>query len=130
CRERVWDGPGERPPKAVRFGQRGGGSTNGRARAPVEAQAYKDLARQLAAGLDRDASASCEPVMTGQMTRQATGRVTGPPAAQPAGLEGMPLVEPPAHDEGKRNRALLDLLPTGVLIYRLGLPPYSHPRCL
>src|SRR5581483_5894439 len=38
--------------------------------------------------------------------------------------------EPPARADSKRDRALLDLLPTGVLIYRLDRLLYANPAFL
>ena len=35
--------------------------------------------------------------------------------------------EPPARGEGRRDKALLDLLPAGVLIYRLDRLLYANP---
>src|SRR6185295_32428 len=38
--------------------------------------------------------------------------------------------EPPARGQGRRDKALLDLLPAGVLIYRLDRLLYANPAFL
>ena len=126
------DEPLETPPNVVPF--RPIGDTKPFALTPVENHAFNELARQLSERLDRDHLAAGEPVMTAE--------VTLPPAeAQPAGEppreqvaaaspEWLAPPEPPARGELRRDRTLLDLLPTGVLIYRLDRLLYANPAFL
>jgi PAS domain S-box-containing protein len=55
-----------------------------------------------------------------------------PPSDQPASdqPEWLAPPEPPARGETHRDRALLDLLPTGILIYRLDRLLYANPAFL
>src|SRR4029077_15937458 len=50
------------------------------------------------------------------------------PAPQPEWLG--PPSEPPARGEGRRDKALLDLLPVGILISRLDRLLYANPAFL
>src|SRR5262249_60638129 len=55
---------------------------------------------------------------------------TEAPRERASGAEWRAPAEPPARGEAKRDRALLDLLPTGVLIYRLDRLLYANPAFL
>ncbi len=83
---------------------------------PVENSAFDELARQLSARLETDngneASAAGETI---------------PPPAPP---EWLATPEPPARGEAARDKALLDLLPVGILIYRLDRLLYANPAFL
>jgi PAS domain S-box-containing protein len=88
---------------------------------PVENSAFDELARQLSARLDtetgNEASANSENIFE---PREPAG-------GQP---EWLATPEPPASGEAKRDKALLDLLPVGILIYRLDRLLYANPAFL
>jgi PAS domain S-box-containing protein len=98
---------------------------------PVENSAFNELARQLSARLDsEDGASAATPV-----TSDAPGAVVDEPAApQRPGTGEQPgwltHPEPPALGEARRDRTLLDLLPVGVLIYRLDRLLYANPAFL
>ena len=103
---------------------------------PVENSAFNELARQLSARLEReDDSAPVTPAAP-QVTETAEARAEPPvisPAAEPPPADAPPWLqppEPPARGDSKRDRTLLDLLPTGVLIYRLDRLLYANPAFL
>jgi PAS domain S-box-containing protein len=77
---------------------------------PVENNAFDELARQLSARLDRD---------NGSM-----------PPSEPSQPEWLSQPEPPPRGESGRDRALFDLLPSGVLIYRFDRLLYANPAFL
>ena len=88
---------------------------------PVENNAFNELARQLSARLDSENLTSATAIES-----SPPEAVTEPPAAsetpemtseQPGWLAR---AEPPARGETRRDKMLLDLLPVGILIYRLG----------
>jgi PAS domain S-box-containing protein len=90
---------------------------------PVENNAFNELARQLSARLEGEPDAA-EP-----------GTVAEQPAApempDAAGLqahESRPEPAPPG--DGSRDRQVLDLLPAGVMIYRLDRVLYANPAFL
>ena len=98
---------------------------------PVENSAFNELARQLSARLDSEHGA------TGAATASAeepAAVIELPPApaaqhvAEQAGWLVQP--EPPPRGEARRDRALLDLLPVGVLIYRLDRLVYANAAFL
>lgn len=100
---------------------------------PVENSAFHELARQLSARLGHDNGDAAETAPTAEMN----GAVAEPPVAlqvpdQPAAKqpEWLASPEPPARGDSGRDRALLDLLPTGVLIYRLDCLLYANPAFL
>jgi PAS domain S-box-containing protein len=98
---------------------------------PVENSAFNELARQLSARLDsEDGASAATPV-----TSDAPDAVVGQPAApQPPEVSEQPdwlaQPEPPALGETRRDKTLLDLLPVGVLIYRLDRLLYANPAFL
>lgn len=103
---------------------------------PVENSAFNELARQLSARLESENGTPATPV-----TSDASETVIEPPAApeipepvneqlaseQP---EWLAQPEPPARGETRRDKTLLDLLPVGVLIYRLDRLLYANPAFL
>lgn len=97
---------------------------------PVENSAFNELARQLSERLEREretiASEASEP--------PDAERAPEPPAAEPeaphAPAEWLTEPAPPAHGHSARDRALLDLVPTGMLIYRLDRLLYANPAFL
>jgi PAS domain S-box-containing protein len=86
---------------------------------PVENNAFDELARQLSARLDRD---------NGETDSAASPSPSEQPVNAPP--EWLASPEPPARGESGRDRALLDLLPTGILIYRLDRLLYANPAFL
>jgi PAS domain S-box-containing protein len=105
------DEPVEMPENVVPF--RPIGEQKSPALTAVENNAFDELARQLSARLERENSE----------TEGAARDHNAPPEwlAQP---------EPPARGESWRDRGLLDLLPTGILIYRLDRLLYANPAFL
>jgi len=100
---------------------------------PVENNAFAELARQLSARLDTDRIAA-----TSGTTAAAT---RGAPAEQPTPAEAedesasarpdwMNQPEPAPRGETQRDKILLDLLPVGVLIYRLDRLLYANAAFL
>jgi PAS domain S-box-containing protein len=102
---------------------------------PVENNAFNELARQLSARLEAETGGPAEP------------EASEPPASEamiePAAAPEMPEPEPvsaqpdwltppeaPARGETKRDRMLLDLLPVGMLIYRLDRLLYANAAFL
>jgi PAS domain S-box-containing protein len=98
---------------------------------PVENNAFNELARQLSARLESENITSAPPD-----TSSTPEAVAEPPAApetpekvneQPSWLSRP---EPPARGESRRDKTLLDLLPVGILIYRLDRLLYANPAFL
>ncbi|QHO73972.1 PAS domain-containing sensor histidine kinase [Bradyrhizobium sp. CCBAU 051011] len=95
---------------------------------PVENSAFDELARQLSARL--------EPENVNEAADAAGKTSFEPPAAAPVREaasetpEWLAQPEPPAHGETARDKALLDLLPVGILIYRLDRLLYANPAFL
>ncbi|MGJ4897392.1 MULTISPECIES: sensor histidine kinase [unclassified Bradyrhizobium] len=108
---------------------------------PVENSAFHELARQLSARLEGEirnsaagvASAALEPgsrvsdpsVPPQQQAPSATETATDHGAELQT--EWLSPEEPPAQGDSQRDRILLDLLPTGMLIYRLDRLLYGNP---
>ncbi len=57
-------------------------------------------------------------------------RARGSSAPQPTAPDWLAPPEPPARGQARRDKALLDLLPAGVLIYRLDRLLYANPAFL
>ncbi|MGJ4892713.1 PAS domain-containing protein [Bradyrhizobium sp. HKCCYLRH3099] len=109
---------------------------------PVENNAFHELARQLSARLEGDARTA--PAEAAIAPSDAGARVSdpfvppsspeAPGAAEAAYAHGTELQTewlspeaPPAQGDSQRDRILLDLLPTGMLIYRLDRLLYGNP---
>jgi len=97
---------------------------------PVENSAFDELARQLSARLENeseeaDAPLASEPTETADLSpdQPALEQPRPPP-------EWLAPPEPPARGESRRDRALLDLLPSGILIYRLDSLLYANSAFL
>jgi PAS domain S-box-containing protein len=93
---------------------------------PVENSAFDELARQLSARLDTE---------NGNEAGAAGGAIFDPLAEAAAREaveppEWLAPPEPPARGETARDKALLDLLPVGILIYRLDRLLYANPAFL
>jgi PAS domain S-box-containing protein len=88
---------------------------------PVENSAFDELARQLSARLDTENGN--EETIFDPLAAPAVHAASAPP-------EWLAPPEPPAHGETARDKALLDLLPVGILIYRLDRLLYANPAFL
>ena len=88
---------------------------------PVENNAFDELARQLSARLETD---------TSNDTTSNDEFIFEPAAREAAAAEWLAAPEPPARGESARDKALLDLLPVGILIYRLDRLLYANPAFL
>lgn len=127
--------PVETPPNVVPFrapgDQRSFSDQRSPTLTPVENSAFNELARQLSERLERDretiASAAAEPP-TDEITQEAPTPISEPGA--PAAAEWLSEPAPPAQGHSTRDRALLDLVPTGMLIYRLDRLLYANPAFL
>jgi PAS domain S-box-containing protein len=100
---------------------------------PVENSAFNELARQLSARLENENGAATP----APATPDAPQAVIEEPAALEAADEPADTApdwlaepEPPARGQAKRDRTLLDLLPVGVLIYRLDRLVYANSAFL
>ena len=107
----------------------------GEPRAPVlspgENSAFNELARQLSARLESENGAPAAPITSTApeaiVEPQAAAESPEPIAEQPGWLTRP---EPPARGATGRDRMLLDLLPVGILIYRLDRLLYANPAFL
>jgi len=101
---------------------------------PVENSAFNELARQLSARLDNaDPGEASAPAGAAASERDATEGVTDPEAVSTSANDRpnwLTPPEPPARGQSQRDKALLDLLPAGVLIYRLDRLLYANPAFL
>jgi PAS domain S-box-containing protein len=97
---------------------------------PVENSAFNELARQLAARLENETGAI--PETPGASDAPEAG--AEPPAAEASEPADRPdwlsRPAPPPRGEAARDKVLLDLLPAGVLIYRLDRLLYANPAFL
>jgi PAS domain S-box-containing protein len=94
---------------------------------PVENNAFNELARQLSARLENETAAVSEtpaPDAPEAAFEQPAAADTTEPSGDPPDWLSRP--EPPPRGETARDRTLLDLLPTGVLIYRLDRLLYAN----
>ena len=98
---------------------------------PVENSAFHELARQLSARLEKEngapaaANASSAPAAVVEpLARPETSeKIVEPP-------NWLTRPEPPARGEARRDKMLLDLLPVGILIYRLDRLLFANPAFL
>lgn len=117
--------PSETSPNVVPF--RPHGDSRSPTLTPVENSAFNELARQLSERLERERAsiaAIAEP------TPAAIAATMAEPEAPHAPAEWLTEPAPPAHGHSMRDRALLDLVPTGILIYRLDRLLYANPAFL
>lgn len=126
--------PVETPPNVVPFRAPGDVRSPSDQRSPtlspVENSAFNELARQLSERLERER----ETIAAGTSEPPAAERAPEPPMPEPeaphAPAEWLTEPAPPAQGHSVRDRALLDLLPTGILIYRLDRLLYANPAFL
>ncbi|MBY9045586.1 PAS domain-containing protein, partial [Pseudomonas fluorescens] len=97
---------------------------------PVENSAFNELARQLSERLERERETIA--AVTVEPPAAETTPEPLPPEPEPphAPAEWLTEPAPPAHGHSARDRALLDLVPTGMLIYRLDRLLYANPAFL
>jgi PAS domain S-box-containing protein len=97
---------------------------------PVENSAFDELARQLSARLDSEKNGAAAPALS-DTPEAAIDQPSAPEAAE-AHEQPQWLVHPdvPARGETRRDKALLDLVPVGVLIYRLDRLLYANTAFL
>jgi PAS domain S-box-containing protein len=98
----------------------------------VENSAFNELARQLAARLDGENGAATATPATSDATDALVESPAVPEPPEPNSEQPDWLIqpEPPARGETRRDKTLLDLLPVGVLIYRLDRLLYANPAFL
>lgn len=124
--------PAELPPddalkNVVPFRQPG--ETKSPVLTPVENTAFHELARQLSARLETENGNEAPPASPIEAVFEATAISEAREAAgEPP--EWLAPPEPPALGEARRDKALLDLLPVGILIYRLDRLLYANAAFL
>ncbi|WP_018318276.1 PAS domain S-box protein [Bradyrhizobium sp. WSM2793] len=125
--------PVETPPNVVPFRPHGDVRSPSDQRSPtltpVENSAFNELARQLSERLERERE-----TIAAEASEPVAETPTEPPAPQPsppqAAAEWLSEPAPPPRGASARDRTLLDLLPTGILIYRLDRLLYANPAFL
>jgi PAS domain S-box-containing protein len=128
--------PAETPPNVVPFRPLGS-EPKAPGLTPGENSAFNELARQLSARLEREGAIEPAAAETPPASAAAPAATETPEpahereaAAAPTQPEWLMTPEPPARGESRRDRMLLDLLPTGILIYRLDRLLYANPAFL
>jgi len=108
------------------------GETKSPALTPVENSAFDELARQLSARLDSENGAQGALPATSDAPETIVEQPDAPEAPEQVSEAPDWLAHPgpPARGETRRDRTLLDLLPVGVLIYRLDRLLYANPAFL
>jgi PAS domain S-box-containing protein len=115
--------PVETPPNVVPF--RPPGDARSPTLTPIENSAFNELARQLSERLEREREAIAE------ASEPVAEIATEPPEPAPqAAAEWLTEPAPPPRGASARDRTLLDLVPTGILIYRLDRLLYANPAFL
>ncbi|HET9585591.1 MAG TPA: histidine kinase dimerization/phospho-acceptor domain-containing protein, partial [Bradyrhizobium sp.] len=105
------------------------GETKPPSLSPVENTAFNELARQLSARLETDNGNEASPAAPIEaIFEPSAASEAREPAGEPP--EWLAPPEPPARGEARRDKALLDLLPVGILIYRLDRLLYANPAFL
>ncbi|MCK1719326.1 PAS domain-containing sensor histidine kinase [Bradyrhizobium sp. 141] len=125
--------PLETPPNVVPFRPHGDARSQGDQRSPtltpVENSAFNELARQLSERLERERE-----TIAADSPEPAAEILAEPPAPEPepphAPAQWLTEPAPPARGASARDRTLLDLLPSGILIYRLDRLLYANTAFL
>ena len=119
------ESPKETPKNVVPF--RPIGEPKSPALTSVENSAFNELARQLSARLDSENGTLAATPATPDAA-EAVGGPPSPPTPEPLREQPEWLAPPeaPARGEARRDKALFDLLPVGVLIYRLDRLLYAN----
>ncbi|MDB5574891.1 MAG: hypothetical protein JWR80_67, partial [Bradyrhizobium sp.] len=99
---------------------------------PVENSAFNELARQLSARLEGESIAAAAPALSNASDDIVEPAAAPEPLAEAAieTPEWLAQPEPPARGETRRDKMLLDLVPVGVLIYRLDRLLYANSAFL
>ncbi len=94
---------------------------------PVENSAFNELARQLSARLESETAAASETPLSSDAPEAAV-EPPPPQVSEPADdrPDWLSQPEPPPRGETARDKTLLDLIPSGVLIYRLDRLLYAN----
>ncbi len=108
------------------------GETKSPTLTPVENSAFNELARQLSERLDSENGGAAATTATSDAPEATAEQPAAPEAPEQSGAapEWLAPPEPPARGESRRDKALLDLLPVGVLIYRLDRLLYANAAFL
>ena len=93
---------------------------------PVENSAFNELARQLSARLESENGAPATVEADAPVVDAAPPAAPQIPEAAVEQPDWLARPEPPARGEAGRDKVLLDLLPAGVLIYRLDRLLYAN----
>lgn len=124
----------ETPPNVVPFRPHGDprsphGDPRSPTLTPVENSAFNELARQLSERLERERETIA--AVTSELPDAEIAPEPPPEAEAPqAAAEWLSEPAPPARGNAMRDRTLLDLLPTGILIYRLDRLLYANAAFL
>ncbi len=98
---------------------------------PVENSAFNELARQLSARLENEDGAAAAAPAASDAPDAVVEPLAAPETTETGEQPGwLARHEPPARGETRRDKTLLDLLPVGVLIYRLDRLVYANPAFL
>jgi PAS domain S-box-containing protein len=131
--ELITETPAETPKNVVPF--RPLGDAKPPSLTPVENNAFNELARQLSARLESETGGPATPdePQEKEEVKESVDELqeaTEPrePAVEAQGWLAQP--QPPPRGEARRDKALLDLLPVGVLIYRLDRLLYANRALL
>ncbi|TPQ39530.1 PAS domain-containing sensor histidine kinase [Bradyrhizobium guangdongense] len=134
----------ETPPNVVPFRPLGE-TTKAPTLTPVENSAFNELARQLSERLEREQDILLAPTAPEQMAQAVSEPPPPPPlspeppqapppthsaAPTPSAAEWLTEPKPAPRGDSARDRVLLDLLPSGILIYRLDRLLYANPAFL
>ncbi|HXL32091.1 MAG TPA: PAS domain-containing protein [Bradyrhizobium sp.] len=120
----------ETPKNVLPF--RSPGETKSPTLTPVENSAFNELARQLSERLGSENGGAAATTATSDAPEATAEQPAAPEVPEQSGAapEWLAPPEPPARGEGRRDKALLDLLPVGVLIYRLDRLLYANAAFL
>ena len=122
-----------RPPGELKLGESklNGGEPKSPALTPVENSAFDELARQLSARLESETGITATAPATSEQPVAAIEFLAAPETLEIGEQAGW-LIEPEPAPRGqaRRDRKLLDLLPIGVLIYRLDRLVYANAAFL
>ncbi|HEY8335888.1 MAG TPA: PAS domain S-box protein, partial [Tardiphaga sp.] len=99
---------------------------------PVENSAFNELARQLSARLEAETGLTGEPQPSPLEAEEMLAQIeaSDAPASASEAPDWLAEPPPPARGEMMRDKILLDLMPVGVLIYRLDRLLYANPAFL
>jgi PAS domain S-box-containing protein len=120
--------PQPTPPNVVPFRPLGEARTP--VLTPVENSAFNELARQLSERLENETDEAGEPSDAPQAVAALPEETETIETAIVKPPNWLSEPEPPARAESKRDKMLFDLLPTGVMVYRLDRLLYANPAFL